>query len=116
MTNHHQTTNGHRPVTHLVWLVAISLAVFGIVWLTLYQIRTIAIDRGPTAGEVAECRAALSPDEAVEWTERCETEPHIIWVARHPLRNSLALLVLLLVVGYAALDLNRRYRSPIPYG
>ena len=107
------TTRNLEPKTW-AWLLAISLVIFGMVWLTLYQIRTIAIDHAPTADEIAQCRAALSPDEAAEWTEHCETEPHIIWAARHPLRNSLVVLALLLVLGYAALVFNQVHRTPIP--
>lgn len=129
LTAHSQGNRRHRPRAHrltrspgtqnlkprtLAWLVAISLVVAGMVWLTLYQIRTIAIDHGPTSDEIAQCRAGLSPDEAAEWIEHCETEAEIIWAARHPLRNSLAVLVLLLAVGYATLALNQRYRNPIP--
>jgi hypothetical protein len=100
-------TQNLKPKT-LAWLVAISLVIAGMIWLTLYQIRTIAIDHGPTADEIAQCRAGLSPDEAAEWTEHCETEAEIIWAARHPLRNSLAVLVLLLITGSAAVALHRR--------
>ena len=110
----------HEPKTRTLepktwaWLVAICLVVFGMVWLTLYQIRTIAIDHGPTPDEIAQCRAALSPEQAAEWTEHCETEPRIIWAARHPHRNALAVLILLLIVGYAALALNQAHRTPLP--
>ena len=100
-------TQNLKPET-LAWLAAICLVVAGMVWLTLYQIRTIAIDHGPTLDEIAQCRAGLSPDEAAEWIEHCETEAEIIWAARHPLRNSLAVLVLLLIAGSAAVALHRR--------
>jgi hypothetical protein len=101
------------PKTQLLWLAAISVVIFGMVWLTLAQIRTIAIGHGPTADEIAECRAELPNEQQAEWTEHCETEPRIIWAARHPLRNSLGVLALLLVAGYLTLLLNNRTaRSP----
>jgi hypothetical protein len=100
------------PRTQLIWLAAISIVIFGMVWLTLAQIRSIAIDHGPTQDEIAECRAGLPSDQQAEWTEHCETEPRIIWAARHPLRNSLGVLALLLVVGYLTLLLNDRGPRP----
>lgn len=102
-------TQNLKPKT-LAWLLAISLVIFGMVWLTLYQIRTIAIDHGPTPDEIAQCRAALAPDEQPRWTEFCETEPEIIWAARHPHRNALAVLAILLATGYATLHLNQHNR------
>jgi hypothetical protein len=110
---HEPKTRTLEPKT-LAWLVAICLVVFGMVWLTLYQIRTIAIDHGPTADEIARCRAELPPGQQAAWTEHCEVEPRIIWAARDPLRNSLGALALLLVLGYAALVFNQMHRTPIP--
>ena len=113
MTNpEHRSPNTHHPppITQLAWLAAISLVVAGMVWLTLAQIRSIAIDHAPTADEIAQCRAALAPQDQAAWTEHCETGAEIIWAARHPLRNALAVLFLLLVLGYATLILSRRTR------
>ena len=104
-------TQSLKPKT-LIWLVAICLVVFGMVWLTLYQIRAIATDHGPTPDEIAQCRAALPPEQAESWTEHCETEPRIIWAARHPHRNALAVLALTLMVGYVTLHASFRYQSP----
>lgn len=88
-------------------LAVIAIFVAGMVWLTLAQIRTIAIDHAPTLDEIAQCRAGLAPEEQADWTEHCETGADIIWAARHPLRNALAVLALLLTLGYATLFLNR---------
>jgi len=98
--------------TALLWLAAIAIVVAGMVWLTLAQIRSIAIDHAPTREEIAQCRAGLTPEEQAAWTEHCETGADIIWAARHPLRNALAVFVLLLTIGYATLALSRAIRPP----
>jgi hypothetical protein len=108
----HKPETQHLTLKTMAWLVAICLVIFGMVWLTLYQIRAIATDHGPTPDEIAQCRAGLAPEQAAEWTEHCENEPEIIWAARHPLRNSLAVLALLLVAGYLTLLLNSRSAHP----
>jgi hypothetical protein len=105
-------TQSLLPKTQLIWLTAIAFVIFGMVWLTLAQIRSIAIDHGPTADEIAECRAGLPAEQQAEWTGHCETEPRIVWAARNPLRNSLGVLAVLLVAGYLTLLLNNRAARP----
>ena len=41
----------------------------------------------------------------------CPPESHIVWAARHPLRNSIVVLVVLLILGYDTIILNRHLRT-----
>ncbi len=105
-----------RPVgpsrTTIPWLIAISAVIAGMVWFTLWQIQTIAIENARTPAEAAECVAELPADQQTRADEECTTEPNIIWAARNPVRNSVVVFGLLLVIGYVYLLLNRGPAPP----
>jgi hypothetical protein len=94
----------------VIWIVAISLVVAAMVWLALFQVKTIAEDNVPTAAETAQCVAERDPDSKTSLEEDCPTEPTVIWAARHPLRHASAVFVLLVATGIGAIYLNRRLR------
>ena len=94
----------------LLWIVGISLAVAAMVWLALYQVKTIAEDNVATPAETAQCLAERNPASTSSPEEDCPTEPDVIWAARHPVRNATAVFVLLVTAGIAAVHLNRRLR------
>ena len=92
----------------MFWLAALSLVVAALVWLTLYEIKVVAEDNAPTAAETAQCRADLDPASTADPTVACPAGADIIWAARNPLRNALAVFVLGWAAGSLALYLNRR--------
>ena len=87
-----------------------------LVWAALWQIQTIAIDNAKTSEEAAQCIADLPADQQVNADEECTTDPNIITTARNPVRNSLIVFVLCIVVGYVYLLLNQgRPKSSAKY-
>jgi hypothetical protein len=90
------------------WLIAISLVVAGMVWFTLWQIQSIAIENARTPDEAAQCVAELPESQQAEADDLCSTEPNVILAARNPVRNSLIVFGLCLVVGYLYLVLNSK--------
>ena len=80
-------------------------------WLSLYEIKVTAEDHPPTPGEIAQCKAELDPNSTVDPDVACPPESHIVWAARHPLRNSIVVLVVLLILGYDTIILNRHLRT-----
>ncbi len=88
------------------WLIGLSALVAFLVWATLWQIQTIAIDNARTPEEAAQCIAELPPDQQVNAAEECTTEPNIILAARNPVRNTIIVFALCLVIGYVYLLLN----------
>lgn len=94
--------------TSIPWLIAICAVVAGMVWFTLWQIQSIAIDHARTPEEAAQCIAELPEAEQANAGEHCSTEPNVIFAAQNPVRNTLVVFVLSLAVGYAYLVLNAR--------
>jgi hypothetical protein len=92
----------------VVWIAAISLVVAALVWLTLYEIKVVAEDNAPTAAETAQCRADLDPGSEVDPGTVCPSGDDVIWAARHPVRNAVAVFVLGLFAGSLSIYLNRR--------
>ena len=90
------------------WLIAISVVIAGMVWFTLWQIQTIAIDNARTPTEAAECMAQLPADQRANPGDQCSTEPNIIFVAQNPVRNTIIVFGLCLVIGYVYLVLNAK--------
>jgi hypothetical protein len=93
--------------TTIPWLVGLSLLVSFLVWATLWQIKSIAIDNARTPEEAAACIAELPADQQALADEQCTTEPDVIWAARNPVRNAIIVFGLCLLIGYAYLLLNR---------
>lgn len=89
------------------WLIGISAVVAAMVWFTLWQIKSIAIDNARTPEEAAQCIAELAPDQQANAADECSTEPNIIYAARNPVRNSLLVFALCLAIGYGYLVLNQ---------
>jgi hypothetical protein len=94
-----------------IWVTAIALFVSAMTWLALYEIKVIAEDNPPTQTEIAECKSGLDPNSAVDPDVACPPEAHIVRAARHPLRNSIVVLVVLLILGYDTIILNRYLRT-----
>jgi hypothetical protein len=92
------------------WIAGISLAIAAMVWLTLFEIKSVAEDDAPTTAETAQCRAELDPASATDPEAACPSGPDIIWAARHPVRNAIAILLLSAATGVIALLLNSRLR------
>ena len=90
-----------------IWVTAVALFVAAMTWLALYEIKVIAEDNPPTQAAIAQCIAELDPDSGVDLDEACPRERHIIWAARHPLRNAIVVFVVLLILGYDTIILNR---------
>ena len=94
-----------------IWLTAIALFVATMTWLALYEIKVIAEDNPPTQTEIAECKAELDPNSRVDPDVACPPTAHIVWAARHPLRNSIVVFVVLMILGYDTVILNRYLRT-----
>jgi hypothetical protein len=94
-----------------IWLTGIALFVAAMTWLSLYQIKVTAEDHPPTQGEIAQCKAELDPNSTVNPDVACPPTAHVKWVARHPLRNAIVTFVVLMILGYDVIILNR-YLQP----
>ena len=94
-----------------IWVTAIALFVATMTWLALYEIKVIAENNTPTQTAIAQCKAELDPNSTVDPDVACPPESHIVWAARHPLRNSIVVLVVLLILGYDTIILNRHLRT-----
>ncbi|HET7055446.1 MAG TPA: hypothetical protein VFI12_03235 [Thermomicrobiales bacterium] len=90
-----------------VWLTGIALFVAAMTWLSLYQIKVTAADHPPTQGEIAQCKAELDPNSTVDPDVACPPTAHVLWAARHPLRNAIVTFVVLMILGYDVIILNR---------
>lgn len=97
----------------LIWLTAITIVVTALVWLTFYEIKSIAEDNAPTQTETAECLANLDPNAQADPTEACPTDAEVIFAARHPTRNALVLGAIGFIVGYLTLAFHQSDRSQI---
>ncbi len=78
------------------------------VWFTLWQIQSIAVDNARTPEEATQCIAELPAADQPNADELCSTEPDIILAAQHPVRNSLIVFGLCVAIGYGYLVLNAR--------
>lgn len=96
------------------WLLGLSGLVAFLVWATLWQIQTIAIDNARTPEEAAQCVDELPSDQKVNALDKCSTEPNIILAARNPVRNTIMVFLLCMIVGYVYLLLNQGRPGPIP--
>ena len=94
-----------------IWLTAIALFVASMTWLALYEIKVVAKDNPPTQTEIAECKDELDPSSTVDPDVACPPTSHIVWAARHPLRNSIVVFVVLMILGYDTVILNRYLRT-----
>jgi hypothetical protein len=96
----------------VLWLIAVSLLIAGLTWLTLYEIRDTALHNRPDPDAHAACLAAHTGADAAAIDKACPNHAKVIFAARHPLRNALILLILLLVGGYCYLIFHRSRWGP----
>ena len=97
-----------------IWLIGIALFASALLWAALYQVKSTAEDNAPTPAETAQCIAALDPASQVDIDEACPTGADVKWAARHPLRNSTVVFVLLLVAGSITFLIDRNLRRANP--
>ena len=99
-----QRTGNRRPTrVSVLWLLALSLLVAFMVYMTLSQIKKIAEDNVPTAAEHAQCLAEHDSANPASIEEACRTTPNVIFAARHPIRNTIIVGILLFLLGYGYL-------------
>ena len=95
-------TSARKPTrASILWIFGAAIFCTFLVWLTLWQIKSIAEDNVPTPAEHAQCLAELDPTTQTDLEEACPTEPDVIYAARHPVRNSIIIFALLVIGGFA---------------
>ena len=91
----------YRPTRRQVlWLLGFSIFVAALVWMTLDQIRDIALENTTDPAEHAACIAAYDPASGQSIDEACPEHGKVIFAARNPIRNAIIIFVLLLGGGY----------------
>ena len=91
----------YRPsLRQVLWLLGFSIFVAFLVWMTLDQIRDIAIENKTDPAEHAACVAGFDPASGQSVEEACPEHNKVIFAARNPIRNAIIIFVLLLGGGY----------------
>lgn len=97
-------TTRYRPSRRqLIWLLGFSVFVAFLVWLTLDQIRDVAIENKTDPAEHAACIAAFDPASGQSLETACPEHGKVIFAARNPIRNALLIFTVLMVGGYVYL-------------
>ena len=108
-----QSTGTRLPTRkQVIWLFGFSLVVAGIVWLTLYEVRHVALTNPANPADLARCIANHPGIDTVTLAAACPDHLKVIFAARNPNRNAISTFIILMIGGYLYLIYHYSRRGP----